>query len=246
MLPAWTLTSVVLRLGLVLTKAHKWNERLTFSEQYDSELETCKKTKTSHNTMKTDTERTQSVNEDLKRSVQELNILNKSLTGDLIDLKCRSMRDNLFFFHIPEQFQTSNGRRFEDTKEVLSSFLRQHLQISDVKFDRVHRIAPTQRSRRDTPRPIVAKFTLFKEREVVRRAAFKLKGTNFGISEQFPEEIEEVRHGLYPIMRNLRRDGKRVHLVRDKLYVDGVQYRAEDARRQTERTHPHEQLSTHL
>ena len=127
----------------------------------------------------------------------------------------------------------------------MSSFLRQHLQINDVKFDRVHRIAPTQRSRRDTPRPIVAKFTLFKEREVVRRAAFKLKGTNFGISEQFPEEIEEVRRGLYPIMRNLRRDGKRGHLVRDKLYVDGVQYRSEEARRQTERTQPQEQLSTH-
>jgi len=69
--------------------------------------------------MKTDTERTQSVNEDLKRSVQELNILNKSLTGDLIDLKCRSMRDNLIFSHFLEPFQTYNGRRFEDTEEVL-------------------------------------------------------------------------------------------------------------------------------
>jgi len=47
------------------------NEKLTselkdsvtvISEQYDSVLETCKQTKTSHNTMKTDIERTQSVN----------------------------------------------------------------------------------------------------------------------------------------------------------------------------------------
>jgi len=243
------LSSLETRLSTNEKLTSELKDSVTFiSEQYDSVLKTCKQTKSSHNTMKTDIERTQSVNEELKRSVQELSSLNKSLREDLIDLKCRSMRDNLIFSHIPEQFQSSNGRRFEDTEEVLSSFLRQHLQISDVKFDRVHRIAPTQRSRRDTPRPIVAKFTLFKEREVVRCAAFKLKGTNFGISEQFPEEIlvEDVRRGLYPIMRNLRRDGRRVHLVRDKLYVDGVQYQAEDARRQTKRTQPQEQLSTHL
>jgi len=56
------------------------NERLTselkdsvtfISEQYDSVLETCKQTKANHNTMKTDIERTLSVNEDLKRSVQK-------------------------------------------------------------------------------------------------------------------------------------------------------------------------------
>ena len=82
----------------------------------------CKLTKISHNTMTTDIERTQSVNEDLKRSVQEHNSLNKSLREDLFDLKCRSMKNNLILSHIPEQFQTSNGRRFDDTEEVLVRF----------------------------------------------------------------------------------------------------------------------------
>ena len=40
------------------------------------------------------------------------------------------------------------------------------------------------------PRVIVAKFTYFKDRERVRKLAKRLKGTNFGVQEQFPEEIE--------------------------------------------------------
>ncbi|KAH3836492.1 hypothetical protein DPMN_109863 [Dreissena polymorpha] len=55
-----------------------------------------------------------------------------------------------------------------------------------------------------------------------------LKGTPYGINEQFPEEIEATRRKLYLILRQARRDNKKAVLVRDRLYVDGTEVRADD------------------
>jgi hypothetical protein len=49
-----------------------------------------------------------------------------------------------------------------------------------------------------------------------------LKGSNVWVNEQYPPEIEERRKKLYPIMRQAKRDGKRVRLVKDSLYIDGI------------------------
>lgn len=172
-----------------------------------------------------------SENDELRKVLTDMQEVNKSLKDDLIDLKCRSMRDNLVFTNIPEDFQNHDGRRFKDTEEVLNKFLNEKLQINDVKFERVHRVPDTGRRAGNRPRTIVAKFSMFKERESVRRSGYKLKGTNIGIHEQFPEEIEAKRRELYPLMRKCRQENKKTVLVRDKLYVDGVQVRPEDAAR---------------
>lgn len=57
-----------------------------------------------------------------------------------------------------------------------------------------------------------------------------------GLAGQFPPEIEERRKKLYPIMRLAKRDGKRVRLVKDLLYVNGELYDPEkDVSTQPER-----------
>ena len=60
-------------------------------------------------------------------------------------------------------------------------------------------------------------------REHVHRNAKKLKGTNIGISEQFPEEIEAVRKSLYPELKKARAAGKQARIVKDKLIIEGGQ-----------------------
>jgi hypothetical protein len=55
----------------------------------------------------------------------------------------------------------------------------------------------------------------------VRLNAKKLKGTNIGVSEQFPEEIESVRKALYPELKKAKTEGKRAKLVTDKLIIEG-------------------------
>jgi hypothetical protein len=109
----------------------------------------------------------------------ELDKKQTEMQKSIVDLKSRSMRDNLVFCGIHEER--------EDCEKILQEFLRNKLKISqDISFERVHRTGkPDEFSVK--PRNIVAKFSFFKDRELVRqRAPRKLKGSNIWINEQPP------------------------------------------------------------
>ena len=61
-----------------------------------------------------------------------------------------------------------------------------------IEFGNVHRFG-----RRETPdrkpRPIVARFIYYRHLTLILQNAYKLRGTNFGIREQFPAKVEEKR-----------------------------------------------------
>ena len=65
------------------------------------------------------------------------------------------------------------------------------------------------------------KFNYHQDREHVRLNAKNLRGTNIGISEQFPSEIETIRKQLYPQLRKAKEEGKRAKIVKGKLIIDG-------------------------
>jgi hypothetical protein len=48
---------------------------------------------------------------------------------------------------------------------------------------------------------------------MVLQNAYKLKGSSFGISEQYPAEINNRRKNLYPIMREAKQQRRHVVLV---------------------------------
>ena len=201
------------------------------SEQYDSLSVKCDQNNSHITKCDSDLHSLKQENDELRSTLNSLNELNKSLKEDMLDLKCRSMRDNLVFTNIPENFKTGDGgRRYENTEQELSTFLLNKLNISGVQFERVHRITPAKSRSQgpQNPRPIVAKFTLFKERERVRHASYKLAGTRYGINEQYPEEIEQTRRKLYPVLRQLRRQNERAVLIKDKLLVNGREVRPDD------------------
>ncbi len=75
------------------------------------------------------------------------------------------------------------------------------------------------------PRPIVAKFGYFKQKEQVKSRGRELKGTDFSVNDQFPKEILERRKILFPIRRSLIQKGSRAVIAVDRLYVDGQLYR---------------------
>ena len=124
-------------------------------------------------------------------------------TSAIIDLQCRSMRENLIFTGIEEQ-RLKEGE-YEDTEGLLRDFLKYEMQIDrPIHFHRVHRIGPYQRNF-DTPRPVVAKFERFKDREEVRSAApWTLKDKPYGVREQFPKVVEDKRKLLYPEMERAK------------------------------------------
>ena len=142
---------------------------------------------------------------------------NKTMRDKIIDIQARSMRDNLLFFNMPELEK-------ENTTEMIHELLESKIGITDarntVKIDRSHRIGRKRDGDRK-PRPIVVKFNYHQDREFVRLNAKKLRGTRIGISEQFPEEIENIRKTLYPELKKAKLEGKRAKIVRDKLIIEG-------------------------
>ncbi|XP_061179393.1 uncharacterized protein LOC133188019 [Saccostrea echinata] len=161
---------------------------------------------------------TANLDKKLTSDITELSNGQRELEKSVIDLKSRSMRDNLVFTGIPEN-------REENCEDVLRDFLKTKLKIHDeIPFERVHRLGKPDEFR-TKPRNIVAKFSFYKDREFVRkRAPLKLKGSNIWVNEQFPPEVEEKRRKLYPVMRKAMKENRRVKLVVDKLYIDGKMY----------------------
>lgn len=147
--------------------------------------------------------------------IEKLTEKNDELADQILDLKCRSMKYNLIFNGIHEEFR-------ENTENVLRDFLAEHLEIDyRIEFTNIHRFGKRNKKR---ARPIVAKFIYQDDLDHVLLCAKKLKGKSYRINRQFPEETEQARKSLYPIMKDLKRKGERVKLVRDILYVNGEPY----------------------
>ncbi|XP_041369643.1 uncharacterized protein LOC121383617 [Gigantopelta aegis] len=165
----------------------------------------------------------------LDSEIAEMRLNYDELKERHLDLQSRSMRENLIFTGIPETGPDEN------TELLLITFIQKDMEIEQpISFERVHRFGKRGYS---GPRPIVAKFYKFKDREMVRKAApTKLKGKTFGVNEQFPKEINDRRKELYPYYKQAKRAGKRASLVYDKLYIDGTLFK-KDARNTT-----HEQM----
>lgn len=135
------------------------------------------------------------------------------------DLQCRSMKNNLIFHGLRENDH-------EDTEGKLRDFIYYELDIGkDLALGNVHRIGKRAFGKN---RPIIARFIYHNDWQLVKDSAHRLRGTHFGINEQFPAAVEDRRKLLYPIMKHKRRSGHRVKLVRDKLFIDGQLYVGND------------------
>ncbi|CAB4008851.1 Hypothetical predicted protein [Paramuricea clavata] len=158
------------------------------------------------NELKDEDEKTKRSDEENRRKIHELEDTNRRLQESVVDLKPRSMRDNLLFFNVKKDEK-------ENTTEKIYDILEQNLEIfyarSKVKIDCSHRVGRKRVSQRK-PRAIVVKFNYFQDREQVRQNARKLKGSRIGIAEQFPEEIEKIRQTLHPEMKKAKAQGHRV------------------------------------
>lgn len=173
---------------------------------------------------------------ELSERVEKLEVGQKSLNinqikaeSTIIDLQCRSMRDNLIFTGIREmEVPWGDPEAREDVEATLRNFLASEMHIRyEIPFHRVHRLGIYNRATaEENPRPIIAKFEKFKDREFVRSEAPKtLKDKHFGVREQFPKIIEEKRKLLYPEAKIARRDkSNKVRLIRDKLYINNVEF----------------------
>ena len=168
-------------------------------------------------------------NKTLKSNVVQYDEQCQKLSSEIQELKARSMQQNLLFFGLAEAPVGDPDM----TEDKLRDFLKSELSLDDPSiidtmiFDRVHRLGKPRRNRVTNPRPIVARFERYRDRETIRYASkgLNLKQNGYSIREQFPPEMEEKRKGLYPVMRRyMQNSNNRVALVRDKLYINGEEY----------------------
>lgn len=100
-----------------------------------------------------------------------------------------------------------------------------------IRFDRVHRITKRTQSngRNRQPRPIIVKLTDFQDKVFIK---FFIKilpvGTGFGIYDDFPKEVEEIRKKLYPILKAAKHEKMAAYFNIEKLVIDGALYRGEE------------------
>ena len=74
------------------------------------------------------------------------------------------------------------------------------------------------------PRPIMAKFTYFQQKEGLWKYVRNLKGTKLAISDDFEREIDHIRKTLYPVMKNAKRNNQKAFFSVDRLLINGQVY----------------------
>ena len=161
----------------------------------------------------------------LQRLTGELQKENENMAKDILDLQCRSMRDNIIIHGLSE----APNETYLQPEVLLKSFMKNNLkmvpeQVAVIRFSRVHRLGKAK-SDQQRPRPIVAKVTDSKMKSAIMSKGNKLKDTGYSITDQFPAEIMARRRLLYPIMAEARKKSRKTRLVIDKLYIDGNLYR---------------------
>ena len=136
---------------------------------------------------------------DLKKVVEKTekeNIENiTQLKEKTTDLEDRGRRNNLVFFGIKE----ASDRNTENCEELVTNLIKQQGIADfagDYVFERVHRLGPKRNNSEGKPRPIICRFSSYKDREHVLRNSFKLKGTHYGIAEDFSKATLSVRNEL--------------------------------------------------
>lgn len=94
--------------------------------------------------------------------------------------------------------------------------------VERFQFERVHRI-PTRQdmARFSKPRPIIAKFSFYKDREFMWSFVTNLKGSEIGIANDFLKEIDEIHQKLYPVLKEAKRTGQKPSFKAYKLIISG-------------------------
>ena len=106
--------------------------------------------------------------------------------------------------------------------------------LDDIEFERVHRIPTRGREEKinQHPRPIIAKVSFFKDKQQIKSHIKHLpKGKRFGVADDFPKEVDEIRKELYPVLKQAKRDHKTAFFINvEKLIIDKAVYRGPETK----------------
>ena len=163
--------------------------------------------------------------EDVLYQISHLKVENTALKEQVNNLENHSRRDNLLFYGFPEQ----KGEKDYNCTGKVYDLLRYRVRIPAWVLDsmlivRCHRKGPYTPGK---ARPIIVKFHYFPCKQLILSHAWKLKGSNYFINEDFSADTENKRKSLYPIVKAARnlpeyKDNTSLHV--NKLMCKGKSY----------------------
>lgn len=162
------------------------------------------------------TNKQQNLEEKIKKYENEIEQLK---TKDLY-LEAYSRRENILFLNIKEDPR-------ENTEEKLRAFLRDDLgyeNYDEVEFQRIHRNPSSDRTK---PRPILARFLRYKDCEDIMALGKNLKGTNYSMFTDLPQEIVRRRKVQMATYKKAKKNNIPASFSKakpDKLYVRGKEW----------------------
>ena len=114
----------------------------------------------------------------------------------------------------------------ENTKEVIYDFLQREVSFekaqSRFEFQRIHRVGKRTDKK---PCPIIVRFLRYSDREdVLPRAKASLEGKDYGVFEEMPKELYQLRKAQMKKLQNAQHQGSKAYFSRkypDKLFIDG-------------------------
>ena len=145
--------------------------------------------------------------------------LERQLREKCENLEYQARRSNLLFFGVSEDTEES-----EET--LVANIVKTDLQLPDLfpSFERAHRLGAKKENADEKPRPIIVKFTFFRERQQIWDARYKLKNSKFQMSEDFPREWVIRRKVLYKYFKAAKALKIKAIIAKDKLIIDGKVY----------------------
>lgn len=160
------------------------------------------------------------INSDVDQSAQYSELT--SVMDKVDDLENRSRRNNVRFTGIPEGAEKEHG----GAENFIEKFVKEKLkvEISSSSIQRAHRVNVGKNT--NQPRPIVAHFWNYKEKENVIKAAPKqrpqMNGKDVFVNHDYSSIVMQKRKALLPVMNEKRKEGQRAWLQFDKLlYIEG-------------------------
>lgn len=152
---------------------------------------------------------------------------------EIQQLKCRNTkleaytrRESIKIYNLQE----IEGETPRDTEKLVRLMMEEKMKISrldmnEIRFERVHRLATRRNPRRSTnTRPVIAKFSFYQDKEFVWSKVKNLKGTKIGISHDYPKEIEAIHTKLYPVLKKAKQEKQSAFFKVDKLIINGQVY----------------------
>lgn len=147
----------------------------------------------------------------------------EKINDEILDIKARSMRENLLFYGIKE----SSTNEKENCEQLVKDMINCHLQLDakNITLDRVHRLGPKRSNR---IRPIVAKFHNYSTRETVRLKSLetdiktRLSDHDLGIGVQTPKEYRDARNAFKPLIKEAEDRGQSVRVAGNKLIINKI------------------------